>query len=154
MSTQKGFTMIELVVVLAVMVLLMAVIMTPFRTFRNSKALDTTSEETLALLSEARGNTLSAKDGYQYGVHFEAAQMVLFRGASYSNGDTVNNKVVTLDNALELTAITLAGGGSDVLFDKLTGKTSMPGSIVIRVKSDTSKLRTITIGGTGIAAGS
>ena len=153
MTKHQGFTMIELVVVLAIIVLLMAVVVTPFRAFRNSKALDTTSEETLALLSEARGSTLSAKDGYRYGVHFESSQAVLFRGDTYSSGDTTN-KAITLDNALEFSSISLAGGGSEVVFDRLTGKTTQSGSVVVRIKSDTSKTRTITIGGTGVATGS
>ena len=150
---KKGFTALELLMVVSIMTLLVAIIISPFAEFRNSKVLDTTSEETLALLSEARGNTLSAKDGYQYGVHFEAAQIVLYRGATYSSSD-INNKTVVLDSALEVSSIALAGGGSDVLFEKLTGKTLKGGTVVIRVKSDTSKTRTITITGTGIASGS
>ena len=150
---KKGFTALELLMVVAIMALLAAIIISPFAAFRNSKVLDTASEQSLALLSEARGNTLSAKDGYQYGVHFEASQIVLYRGATYSGVD-VNNKAVVLDGALEVSSIALAGGGSDVLFEKLTGKTLKGGTVVIRVKSDTSKTRTITITGTGIASGS
>lgn len=153
MLKNKGFTMIEIVIVVAIMALLLAVIATPFQSFRNSKALDTTSEEALSLLSEARGNTLSAKEGYQYGVHVESSKMVLFRGGTYSSLDA-NNKTVILDSALEISSIALAGAGSDIIFDKLTGKTSQPGSFVIRVKSDTSKTRTITVVGTGVAVGS
>ena len=148
-----GFTALELLIVVSIMGLLIAIILSPFAAFRNSKMLDTASEETLTLLSEAPGNTLSAKAGYQYGVHFETSQVVLYRGATYSSTD-VNNKVVVLDSALEVVSISLSGGGSDVLFDKLTGKTVQSGSIIIRVKNDTTKTRTITIVGTGIASAS
>ena len=144
--------MIEIVIVVAIMALLLAVVTSPFQSFRNSKALDTTSEEALSLLSEARGNTLSAKDGYQYGVHLESSKMVLFRGGTYSALDA-NNKTVVLDNALEISSIVLEGAGSDIIFDKLTGKTSQSGSFVIRAKSDTSKTRTVTVVGTGVAVG-
>lgn len=150
---KKGFTALEILMVISIMMILVAIIISPFSAFRNSKVLDTASEETLALLSEARGNTLSAKDGYQYGVHFDAAQVVLYRGATYSSSD-VNNKSVALDSALEVSSIILAGGGTEVLFDKLTGKTSQSGSVIIRVKSDVAKSRTITIVGTGVASGS
>lgn len=153
LQRNQGFTALELLMVVAILVILSVIIITPFAAFRNSKVLDTTSEETLALLSEARGNTLSAKDGYQYGVHFEASQIVLYRGATYSSSD-VNNKAAVLDSAIEVSSIVLTGGGSDILFDKLTGKTAQSGSVVIRVKSDTTKTRTITIVGTGIASGS
>lgn len=152
-TQKKGFTALEILMVISIMMILVAIIISPFAAFRNSKVLDTASEETLALLSEARGNTLSAKDGYQYGVHFDAAQVVLYRGATYSSSD-VNNKAVVLDSALEVSSIALVGGGTEVLFDKLTGKTSQSGSVIIRVKSDVAKSRTITIVGTGVASGS
>ena len=150
-SPQKGFTMLELVVVVAIVVLLASIIITSFSQFRNSKVLDTGVENTLSVLAKARGNTLSSKNAYQYGVHFEATQAVLFRGATYSSFDT-NNEAALLDNALEISSISLTGGGSNVLFDRLTGKTNMNGTIVIRVKSDTSKTKTITINATGIAS--
>lgn len=152
-TQKKGFTALELLMVVSIMAILATIIISPFAAFRNSKVLDTASEETLAVLSEARGDTLSAKAGYQYGVHFEVAQIVLYRGATYSSSDA-NNKVIVLDSALEVSSITLAGGGADVLFDRLTGKTSQSGTVVIRVKNDITKSRTITIVGTGIASGS
>ncbi|MHB1118281.1 MAG: pilus assembly FimT family protein [Minisyncoccota bacterium] len=148
----QGFTMLELLVVVSIMAVLVAIILSPFAAFRNSKVLDTVSEETLALLSEARGDTLSAKNGYQYGVHFEASQIVLYRGSVYTSND-VNNRVVVLDDALEVASVALAGGGSEVLFDQLTGETSQSGTVVIRVKNDTAKSRTIAIEGTGVASG-
>ena len=152
-STKKGMTLLEIVIVMGILAILVSIIATSLSGFRNSKVLDTASEQILALLSEARGDTLSAKNGYQYGIHFEAAQIVRYRGATYSSSD-VSNEVVPLDNALEISSISLTGSGAEVLFDRLTGKTSQGGTIVVRVKSDTAKSRTITIVGTGIASGS
>ncbi len=150
-SLKKGFTMLEIVVVVAIVMILASVIITSFSKFRNNKVLDTGVENTLSVLAKARGNTLSSKNAYQYGVHFEASQAVLFRGATYNSSDT-NNEVAPLDNALEISSVSLTGGGSDVLFDRLTGKTSMDGTVIVRVKSDTAKTKTVTINGTGIAS--
>ena len=79
--------------------------------------------------------------------------MVLFRGAIYDSLDA-NNEAVALDSALEIypTPPSLTGGGSDVIFDRLTGKTNQDGTVIIRVKSDTSKTRTITINATGVVS--
>lgn len=151
-TSSKGITALELLMVVAIMAVLAAIVVSPFAQFRNSKVLDTAGENALSILTKARGNTLSSKNSYQYGVHFESSQMVLFRGATYNPSDT-NNEIVALDNALEISSINLAGGTSDdVIFDRLTGKTSQDGEIVIRVKSDTSKTRTITINATGVAS--
>lgn len=150
-TSSKGVTALELLVVVAIMAMLATIVVTPFVQFRNSKVLDTAGENALSVLAKARGSTLSSKNSYQYGVHFESSQTALFRGATYNPSDT-NNEVMVLDNALEISSITLSGGGSDVIFDRLTGKTSQNGTVVIRVKSDTSKIRTITVNATGVVS--
>jgi len=94
---------------------------------------------------------LSAKDSYAYGTHFEFSRIVLFRGATYSSSDT-NNKTVLIDGAVEISNISLAGGGQNALFQRLTGKTSQSGTITIRLKSDNSKTKTITIEASGVAS--
>lgn len=150
-ATTSGITMLELVVVIAIIIVLASLIITSFSAFRNSKVLDTGVENILSVLAKARGNTLSSKNAYQYGVHFETSQVVLFRGATYSSSDP-SNEVVSLDSAVEISSITLTGGGSDVIFDRLTGKTNMDGTVIIRINSDTSKTKTITINATGIGS--
>lgn len=145
-STRRGFTLAEIVTVVAILSILMSVAIPSFSGFRNSKLLDATSEEILAVISTARGNTLSAKVGSPYGVHFEATKFVLYQG-SYVDPN-VNNVVYMLDNKLELTSII----NTNVLFDPLTGKTTQSGSVVVRVKTTPTILRTIIIDGTGIAS--
>lgn len=154
-GTQKGrhggFTLIEIVIVVAIMAILSSIIFTSFSSFRNTKVLDTAIEDILTLISTARGDTLSAKADTQYGVHLASGSATLYSGAVYVAGDSAN-QVVSLDGALEIVSISLGGGGADILFDRLTGKTSNSGTFVIRVKSDTAKAHTVTVAGTGIAS--
>lgn len=144
----RGLTLIELIVVVAIVMILAAVVTTSFSQFRNNKVLDTGVENALSLLAKARGNTLASKNALQYGVHFESAQMILFQGTTYSAGDS-NNEVAALDSALEISSGTL-----NVVFQRLTGKTDQGGAVTvtIRVKSDTTKTKNITINTTGIAS--
>lgn len=151
LSPKRGFTVIEFLIALAVLAILATIIFTSMSSFRNSKALQIVSEDILSLLDEARGDTLSAKDGYAYGVHFESAKIVLFRGTIYSSSDT-SNKIIDVDNAVDVYSISLAGGGQDVLFQRLTGKTSQNGAVMIRLKSDTTKTKTILIESSGVAS--
>lgn len=150
-QANRGFTAIELLITLSVLALMSIMIFTSISSFRNSKALQIVSEDILSLIDEARGNTLSAKDGYAYGVHFESAKIVLFRGITYSSSD-LNNKTVDIDNAVDAYNISLAGGGQDVLFQRLTGKTNQNGTVMIRLKSDNSKTRTIAVEVSGVAS--
>lgn len=143
--------MIELLASISIIAVLAAIVFGSMNSFRNSKALQIVSEDALSLLDEAKNNTLSAKDNYAYGVHFESAKMVLFRGMTYSSSDTTNKKV-DVDNAVQIYSINLAGGGSEVLFQRLTGKTSQNGTVMIRLKSDNSKTKTIMIAESGVVS--
>src|SRR3989344_1320747 len=148
---KKGFTAIEFLITLAILFVLTAIIFTSMSRFRSGKALQIVSEDILSLLDEGRTDTLSAKDSYAYGVHFESSEITLFRGAAYSSSDSTN-KTVDIDGAVEISDISLAGGGSDVLFQRLTGKTGQSGTVTIRLKSDTSKTKTILIEASGVAS--
>ncbi len=148
---KKGFTAIELLITLSILVILTIIIFTSMNSFRNNKALQMVSEDILSLLDEARGDTLSAKDGYAYGVHFESSKIVLFRGTAYSSSD-LNNKTVDVDNAVDVYNISLVGGGQEIIFQRLTGKTSQTGTVMIRLKADTSKTKTVTIEASGVAS--
>lgn len=150
-SLAWGFTVMEFLIALSILAVLTTIVFTSMSAFRSGKALQTVSEKILSLLDEARGNTLSAKDSYAYGAHFESSIMVLFRGAAYSSSDP-NNKTVDIDGAVEILNISLAGGGQEILFQKLTGKTSQNGTITIRLKSDNSKTKTIVIETSGVAS--
>jgi len=148
---KKGFTAIEFLIALSILSVLTAIIFTSMSRFRSGKALQAVSEDILSLLDEGRADTLSAKDSYAYGVHFESSEITLFRGAAYSSFDP-NNRTVDIDGAVEISSISLAGGGPDVLFHRLTGKTGQSGTITIRLKSDTSKTKTILIEASGVAS--
>lgn len=147
---RRGITLLEILMALAVMLFLAAIVIGSFAQFRNSKVLDTATEEIVSVLAKARGKTLASVNATTYGVHFEASQVVLFSGAAY-NPSAPDNEMYVLDPALEISSIALSGGGADVVFARLTGKADRSGTITVRVKSDISKTRTVTLHETGIA---
>lgn len=148
---KKGFTLVEFLIVTFIIGILFAIISVSLGSFRNSKALQIGEEQILSLLNEGKENTLAAKDSYTYGIHFESDSVTLFRGISYSSSDLANKRI-DIDNAIEISNISLIGGGQDVLFQKLTGKTNQNGTILIRLKSDNSKTKTITIETSGVVS--
>src|SRR3989344_3808329 len=117
---KKGFTAIEFLIALSILSVLTAIIFTSMSRFRSGKALQAVSEDILSLLDEGRADTLSAKDSYAYGVHFESSEITLFRGGTYSSSDS-NNRTVDIDGAVEISSISLAGGGPEGLFHRLPG---------------------------------
>lgn len=148
---KKGITVLEIIIVVAILVLITAIIISPFDSFRKSKALETSVEEVVSIINKARLDTLSSKDSFTYGVHLESGRAVMFRGASFVEPD-INNKEFKYNNVIESTNINLIGGGPNIIFDKLTGKTSQYGTFDLRLKDDIARSVTITIEGTGVAS--
>lgn len=146
---QFGFSLIETIVVLAIMSMLATVVVASFSAFRNGKTLDVAAEQVLSVISESRGKTISSEDAYQYGVHLETGGVVAFRGEIYSAADP-SNAATVLPSLVEISNISLAGGGADITFQRLTGKVSNNGSFRVRLKADASRYKIINVNSAGI----
>lgn len=142
-------TLIEIVLVVAIVGILVAVILWPFASFRDEKLLDGAAEEMMALLNEARQRTLSSDGASVYGVYFEDDKMTLFKGAAFPGTGDPDNKEASLANRLTISTISLTGGGSVLIFKRLTGATSENGSITLSLASDSSRQRIVTVSPAG-----
>src|SRR3989338_6463803 len=118
----RGFTFIELLTALSIFLILAIMSVGVFFSFRPQNVLESDARRVESVLRLARTRTLSSLNSSNFGVHMEATQAVLFEGSTYDSGDP-DNKVFTLAAANEVYDISLAGGGDDVVFDKLTGTT-------------------------------
>jgi prepilin-type N-terminal cleavage/methylation domain-containing protein len=148
-SKQNGFTVLELLLVIAVSLVLVFLIFNSLGNYRKKEALRNMPTAIRSILAEARSLTLSSRTDDVYGVHFDADKIVRFKGAVYSSADPSNNPLV-LDRATTISAIVLTGGGAEVLFEKRTGETDQYGTITLELVSDASQTRTITIHPTGL----
>lgn len=146
----KGFTLIEVLIALAIVAVIAAVGVTSLSNFNAQEALSVETVKVISLLSKARSQTLSAKGGNAYGVHFEERKAVLFKGAVYSASDP-NNQTQVLHTEVKISALSLLGGGSEVVFKKLTGGTAQSGTVTLSLARNPSVTKLITIAGTGIA---
>jgi len=147
-SLDKGFSLTELLVVLGIIALIMGISLTTFINYRKQQAFTKDSESVVEILSQARDQTLSSKNASQYGVHFASTKITLFTGSTYFAGDSSNIDFPLTSTDIIL-SISLTGGGSDVVFNRLTGETSQNGTIVVDVPS-LSLTKTVTIYKTGL----
>lgn len=145
----KGLTFIEIVIATAIILVITTFTLVTLNTFRENQSLKNAVNETVSLINQARSKTLSSQDFSQFGVHFESSRAVLFKGITFSEPNA-DNIVFSLPASIEISGISLNGGGVDLVFQKLTGKTNEFGTIVFRVKNDISKIKTIDIINTGI----
>ena len=138
-NLQSGVTFAELLIVLGILVILIAITFPVFRIFQRESDLGNSSEKIINILRVAKNKTLASEEASQYGVHFEADKYVLFKGASY-NPLAPENEIHNLPSSIEIYEINLAGGGSEVVFNRLTGATNQFGQVSLRLKEDNSKI--------------
>jgi prepilin-type N-terminal cleavage/methylation domain-containing protein len=138
-----GFTFLELIISIAIIGVLVVVIISSLGAYRSAQSLTQSSEFVLGVLAEARSQTLGSVGDEQYGVYLESNQVTLFTGSSYSSSDP-NNEEFSLESGVEIADITI-GGGSSIVFERLTGETNQDGTFVVRLVGNTSKFRTISI---------
>lgn len=144
----RGISVLEIIIVVAIIAILSVLGVQGLLSFARSQALQKDVDTIIATLIEARGKTLASVERDQYGVHFGSPKVILFKGGSYVVG-AASNREAPLSSRTTMTA-SLAGGGSNVVFQRLSGKTSQNGTIVVSVPGTTLQ-KTIIIHETGIA---
>jgi prepilin-type N-terminal cleavage/methylation domain-containing protein len=146
MQKTKGFTLVEMLIVLAIVGVLSALFTLSFSTFRNSQTLKNSMDSALALLYEARGDTLAGLNNTQYSVRFETNQMVFFTGTTYNSG-TSTNRIVAYDTGVSASSISLSGGASAVSFTQISGAANPYGTITLVAQNGATKSITIGVSG-------
>lgn len=145
---KKGFTLLEIVIVVAIMGILALISVTGLQSFAYRSGHISASRTVLGALEEAQARTLASQDDTVFGVHFETDSVTIFQGSTYTAGN-IHNEIRILPARTSISTVTLFGGGSNVLFNRLNGTTSHTGTIQVVVTADTTAFRTITVYKTG-----
>ena len=148
LSLKKGFNLVELLIIIAVLSLIAFGSVSVFINFRNQQGLDKDTETIVEILQQARSQTLTSQNDSQYGVHISATKITLFTGSSYSSSD-LSNKDYPLTLSDTVLNVSLSGGGNEVIFQRLSGETSQSGTITL-ASSATGESKTIKIYKTGL----
>lgn len=146
----SGFSLVEILVVLAIILLLSGVVIVSYRTFGRNINLGTVSQQIVVVLDDARSRTVASLNDSQYGVQFTNNTYTLFQGSAYNQAAS-GSEIHLLPNGIEFGDITLSGGGNSVVFNRITGTTSQPGIIVLRLTDTPTNTQTITISSQGQA---
>src|SRR3989338_8837322 len=84
LQATRGFTFIELLVVIGVVAILASGVLIAYRAASGGIELKTNAFKIVDVLNLARQRTIASLGNSEYGVHFEANRLVLFKGAAYS----------------------------------------------------------------------
>jgi len=147
MNIRKGFTMLELIIVIAIVALLTSGMTATYSAFLVRNEVSTTGWKMVDAFNRARVYAMMGRLDKEWGVHFETSKFVLFEGSSYNAADPTNQLFPIL-SGYQFTNINLNGGGSNVIFNKISGETDEYGSVDI-VSLDGSSSETIDVNKVG-----
>ncbi len=149
LRSRSGFTLIEALVVIALLTILAAVSVGSLQTFTDRAQVNRAARSIATALADARAQTLSSRADLQYGVHVDANQVVVFEGATYTAGAATND-VRPLSPKVAISSIALSGGVSDVVFTRLWGKASASGSITVSLATNAAIQNVVYVNSAGL----
>lgn len=119
----RGFTIIELLVVLAIFFVLVAIFTPMAISFYQMEALNKTQDQLVWLLREARDNAVNQKNNSFFGVRVLEDNFILFQGESYINRIETEDQVVSFPDNIKIS------GDDEIIFAPTTGFVSSNGLI-------------------------
>jgi prepilin-type N-terminal cleavage/methylation domain-containing protein len=138
---KAGFSVIEILIVMAIMGIILTIAVMSFSSARAKKQLEITVDSISAKLEEAKANAVSGKGGVSYGMNFTSTSYTLFAGDTFNpNSETNSSSTVPVDITITRN---ISGGGDTIVFSRMTGTPQTTGDIII---TGTSGAATVTVG--------
>lgn len=141
MRNEKGFTLLELLLSIAIIGILAGLSLPVSRTMLIKNDLDIATSNTVQTLRRAQVLSQAADGDTTWGVKIQSGSIVLFQGASYASRDSAYDE--TFDVPTSITP----SGISETVFTKLSGNPQTTGTITLSTETDT---KSITLNGKGM----
>lgn len=135
---RKGFTLIEIIVVMFIMIVAGIVAVTSLSTRRRAADLTTAAQELGSVLREAQSRSMAESQGDAWGVHLAnttgTAPFYALFSTAYSSATVI--AYYRLPSTVQYTTSTLASGSStDIIFSAITGAASASTTIGLNLIS-------------------
>jgi prepilin-type N-terminal cleavage/methylation domain-containing protein len=144
-----GFTLLETLIALVIFSALLLIAVSHWSLLTKSQALSKDRLGAISMFEQARAMAVASKSNSGYGVNISSTTVTIFKGSVYNPSDS-DNMFYNLNSLVQVYSISLAGGGSNVLFERLSGNTSQSGNIRISSISDPTSSTTVTIFTSGV----
>ena len=129
---KKAFTLLELIIVVAILALTAAVGWPALNLYQSSSRLETGAEQAADFLRMARQASWSGLQGTSHGVKLMTNRVVYFSGSSYASRDAAQDRDVFFDKGLGLSWQLIGDGPADeIVFARNTGRPSRTGELVL-----------------------
>jgi len=139
--SSKGFTLIELILVIATITVLAAISVPVYSLLQVRNDLDVATNTTVQTLRRAQVLSQGVDGDTSWGVKLQQTDITLFKGISYALRDTNFDEVYTLSGNVT------PSGVSEVVFSKLLGNPNTTGTLVLI--SSNNEIKNITLNSKG-----
>ena len=141
LGRQAGFTITEMVLVMAIIAIILAVSAPFYLSLSNSSQLDAATGILAQDLYQAQTNSRSGAADSQWGVAVNGQDITLFSGSSYATRDPDHDSTYTVPNIISIS------GSSQVVYSKLYGLPVSTGSFSL---NDGAKSSSVVVNNKGI----
>lgn len=148
----KGFTIIELVIVVFLVAIISSMVFASFRTLNSRQALDKEVDYIKSIIQKTRLASLNSKNGNTFRITFASNQLIV------AESGTTTTTVYTYSNNIALSTSSLVAiiGGSattTISFAKITGLAGATGTLTYTFagSSTNAMIKKITINALGTA---
>lgn len=148
---RRGISIIEILIVIAVLGIIFAIVLPQFSKMRENQVLKNGVGDVLSAIDKARAQTLSSLNSFSYGVHFEAGKVIIFKDESFISIDA-NNETINIIAPASISNVYLDGVSTvsgEFYFNRLSGTPSKTGSVTL---STPNYSKIIRISSTGVAS--
>ncbi len=128
-KTMKGFTLIELVLTIAILGILTAIAINTFGAAQLKKEQSGITESIVSYLEKQKADTQAGKGGKNYGIKFDSDTFTLFEGKVYSLNATTNITFPINPN-FEISE-TISNASNAIYFFRLYGEANETATITI-----------------------
>jgi prepilin-type N-terminal cleavage/methylation domain-containing protein len=150
---RKGFTMIELLTVMALIVVIGIITYANVGGFKNAKDLTATTQQAATLLRQAQTDAMNQESDAPWGVYFANSTgtppfYALFT-TSYGTGTIVSGPYPLPSTVVYTTSTLAVGATTSVIFSPISGMSSASTSIGFRMLQNATLSSTIRIASSG-----
>ena len=130
---KKGFSLIEVLLSISLMSFLSVSVYVVNIQFLQKNELQNATSILSDSLAYAQTSATTMRDDSDWGVHYNANQIVVFKGNVYSSRDMNYDQVYVVTQGINIT------GANDLVYKKYTGALQNPGNVVITSRNNETK---------------
>lgn len=130
MEKSKGFSMIELLIVMSIISILSGVLVSGYFYYKKTNDFQLAVQQTANMIRKARLNSIAGSEDSQWSVNIQAGEVIVFKGTNFSDRDQSFDETVKIKGVSDVTGL------SQIEFSKTFGIPQTSGLLTLSNDSE------------------